>query len=436
MLYREKVFDVDYLHWASAHIWLHKQPLFLWQISASLKMFGANEIALRLPSVLLSAITALTIYRTGKLLVDRNTGFIGAILFVSSFYIIELVSGRQMLDHNDISFIAYVSLSIWSWAEYRESGKWKWLILIGVFSGSAMLCKWFVGLLIYLGWGVQTLISKPKLKDFAQIGISLFFTLLVFLPWQIYTFSKFPEVAESEWVYNSLHFSLPIEGHEGPWWFHLHRIGELFGVWTYLLLPIGILCRKRFRNRSMYYGLLAMIIGVEVFFGIAQTKMPSFTIVLVLPIFVLSAVPLSITLNWMQKKIQSRLLIPLVSILFILMFFVRIDVDQLRENHTAWKTENVYPVWLNKIRNTFISLRPQLNSNSVVYNVYGRHYIELMFYTDATATNKIPTEKEVLELLQKGKEVFIFRDNRTPLPKHVLENERVKKLDINLQGYE
>src|SRR5205807_2741689 len=41
--------------WGHAHIWIHKPPLPLWLIAASLKLFGHSEIAVRLPSVALHA---------------------------------------------------------------------------------------------------------------------------------------------------------------------------------------------------------------------------------------------------------------------------------------------------------------------------------------------------------------------------------------------
>ena len=43
----------DYGNWICADIWLHKQPLFLWQIALSFKLFGVSLFALRLPSVLM-----------------------------------------------------------------------------------------------------------------------------------------------------------------------------------------------------------------------------------------------------------------------------------------------------------------------------------------------------------------------------------------------
>ena len=56
--------------WSQMHVWLHKQPLFLWQMALSIKLFGANETAVRLPSILLSSLLVPIIYRIGTLVFD------------------------------------------------------------------------------------------------------------------------------------------------------------------------------------------------------------------------------------------------------------------------------------------------------------------------------------------------------------------------------
>ncbi len=44
----------NYKAWCCNHVWLHKQPLFLWQMALAMKVFGTNVVALRLPSALLA----------------------------------------------------------------------------------------------------------------------------------------------------------------------------------------------------------------------------------------------------------------------------------------------------------------------------------------------------------------------------------------------
>ena len=112
---------MDYNKWDRYIIWLHKQPLFLWQIALSFKIFGVSEFTLRLPSVLLGTVFVLITYRSGKLLIDHNVGYVAGLLLITTIYILELVAGRQQLDHNDIAFLVYVSLSIWSFIEYYYS---------------------------------------------------------------------------------------------------------------------------------------------------------------------------------------------------------------------------------------------------------------------------------------------------------------------------
>lgn len=57
------IMPYDYKAWCCNHIWVHKQPLFLWQMALSMKIFGVNEIAMRLPSAVLGTITVLFIYQ-------------------------------------------------------------------------------------------------------------------------------------------------------------------------------------------------------------------------------------------------------------------------------------------------------------------------------------------------------------------------------------
>ena len=56
MLYQNPILGYDIENWCGNHIWLHKQPLPLWMMSASMSVFGINEIALRLPSILLGGL--------------------------------------------------------------------------------------------------------------------------------------------------------------------------------------------------------------------------------------------------------------------------------------------------------------------------------------------------------------------------------------------
>src|SRR2546422_780157 len=65
-LYEETIVSMVYDdNWSRYHVWLHKQPLFMWQMALSFKIFGVNEFAARFPSVLLCCLAVYGSYRTG-----------------------------------------------------------------------------------------------------------------------------------------------------------------------------------------------------------------------------------------------------------------------------------------------------------------------------------------------------------------------------------
>lgn len=152
---------------------------------------------------------------------------------------LELVAGRQQLDVNDAAFSGYVSLSIWCFLKYQHSKNKKWLYLIGLFSGAAILCKWLVGLFVYLIWGIFKMLNREwQPKQQLDIIASLAVTIVIALPWQIYSHLKFPQEAAREMTYNSAHFFSVIEGHAGDWFYHFEQLNNIYGSWAlWLIIP-------------------------------------------------------------------------------------------------------------------------------------------------------------------------------------------------------
>ena len=105
MLYVEPLLPYDYREWIGNHVWVHKEPLSLWLIATSFAIFGINEIALRLPSVLLSTAAVGAVFLMARQLLSAQAGFVAAGLFAINGFLIELVAGRAATDHVDTLFI-------------------------------------------------------------------------------------------------------------------------------------------------------------------------------------------------------------------------------------------------------------------------------------------------------------------------------------------
>ena len=291
-LYKKPVLLYDYKYWAGNYIWLHKQPFFLWQMALSMKIFGINVIALRMPSVVLSTLSIWAIYRIGKLTYNERVGFITAVFWALNNYTLEFVCGYFGSDHNDMAFTCYVLFSIWAWTEYVNDKKTYWLLLIGLFSGVAVLIKWLTGMLVYFIWGASTLIfSKEKITEFKNIAFSVTTSCIIFLPWQIYIFLRWPKEAWYEYQYNISHFSKVIEGHYGDATYYFNYLPELMGIIQFYFLIPGLIIFLIKKNNAVYkLSIPIIVLSVLLFYTLAKTKMHGFIMPIVPFLLIISAV--------------------------------------------------------------------------------------------------------------------------------------------------
>ncbi len=436
-LYDDPIVNMDYGRWDRYHIWLHKQPLFLWQIALSFKIFGVSEFALRIPNVVLGTILVLITYRSGKLLVNKQVGYVSGLLMISTIYLLELIAGRQELEHNDFTFLVYISLSIWSFIEYYYTKKKIWIYFIGLFSGMAILCKWLVGLLVYFGWIVLRIMQKKiKLSENKDILISLFITILISLPWQILTFLWYPTEAMSAYKFNSLHFAIPLEGHGGNFWYHFDMFNTIYGkVASFLIIPAFIVLYKKGNDRKLLNSLLSMVVIVYLFFSLAATKMPSFTIIVSMLVFIAFASLFDYIINYINqfiKKVNIKHIIFSLSIIAIVL--LKFDVEFLQEKHTLGKESNHYTRMLSHNKQVFKSL--DLSSNTVLFNIKGRHYIEAMFYTGLPAYNFVPSYEQYQDIKNKGRDIAVFIRSNIEIPDYLKNDTTIIFINKKIKGYE
>lgn len=111
-LYDNPILKYDYKNWTGNYVWLHKQPLPLWSMALSMWLFGVNEIALRLPSIILSTVGIWLTYYIGSYFINKKVGYLAAFFFSINGLIIELTGGRVATDHVDIFFLFFIELAI------------------------------------------------------------------------------------------------------------------------------------------------------------------------------------------------------------------------------------------------------------------------------------------------------------------------------------
>jgi 4-amino-4-deoxy-L-arabinose transferase-like glycosyltransferase len=435
-LYDDPVVNMAYDRWDRYFIWLHKQPLFLWQIALSYKIFGISEFSLRIPDIILGAVMVFAMYRSGKLLVNPRVGYLAGVLALSTMYFLELVAGRQEVDHNDFTFMVYVSLSLWSLIEYRKTNRTFWIYLVGAFSGLAILCKWAVGLLVYLGWVIVNLYQKKyRVRDYSEMAIALSITFLIALPWQILTFFWYPTEAHQAFLLNSSHLWVPVDGQRGIFWYHIERFHDIYGAFApFLIVPAFYLLLKNNRDKAFVISCIWMVIGVYLFFSLAETKMASFTIVVSMIIIIAFAALMDSCWSWINAYLDNAFLGKMVfAVMVIGVLALRFDVGSLKEKHSVSDPKNVYSQMLMHNKEVFLSLN--LPENAVLFNVKGRHYIEAMFYTGLPSYNFVPTLLQYKDLKAKGRRVAIIRPKNQALPDYLVNDSTTIIIDKEIRGY-
>src|ERR1700733_4176310 len=138
----------DFRNWQNAHIWLHKQPIAMWQIAISYALFGVSAFALRLPSAILSTIAVWLTYLIGIELLDTTAALIAAALQAFNPVILSLVHGYLFREHVDISLLLWTQVSIYFLVRFLRTQRRKDLILCGIAQGLAFLSKTYPALIV------------------------------------------------------------------------------------------------------------------------------------------------------------------------------------------------------------------------------------------------------------------------------------------------
>ncbi|MEX2484397.1 MAG: glycosyltransferase family 39 protein [Brumimicrobium sp.] len=419
-LLNNTVIDSDHRIWTNNYIWLHKPPLSLWQIALAIKIFGANVLAVRLPSILLHGLTTILTYKIGKIGFNARVGFYSAFVFALLNYPLELISGVHTADHIDVAFIFYITASIWAWMEYSKTKTLKWAVLLGVFVGLAVLTKWLVGLLVFSGWGVYLLVyrSDHGMKEWGHLLKSSVIAIIITAPWFFYTSFAFPNEFMHEMSYNSLHFTNAIEEHTGGYLFYWDNLKTVYGsgdliAWIILLSVLFIWKTANERKYALVFYVWVLL--VYLFFTLAQTKMNSF-VTIVSPLILISVVALIVYLtDLIKSNLKYSINISITNVFIsILLFLFLIRPNEILNNHD-FKSQEGVDLRKNKIQTkSFIKNEIPGKKNDIYFfeEIFFYEYIDLMFYHPSIATNRLPTMDEIEKLTNLGYKIYVLNSSK------------------------
>jgi 4-amino-4-deoxy-L-arabinose transferase-like glycosyltransferase len=279
-----------------------KPVLIYWCIMTSYSVFGVNEVAARLPSVLAGMLSVLLCYELGRRLFGALTGLLAGLILASSFMF--CVSSHAVTP--DALLILTVQGILLAFVLAYDRRQPYWLLVAGICAGLAMLAKGPVGVVLpgaaivgFLLWqrDLSFLWHRATLQAF---GLAC----LVALPWYILV------GLETRWFFhagfflthNVSRFNAPMEGHRGPFFYHLVVILAAYAPWSIFLgatLWRGMRPAARSDEPQTWaYRFLGCWIGVWfIVFSIAATKLPNYVLPTYPALALLTAQLLS---RWLQ----------------------------------------------------------------------------------------------------------------------------------------
>ncbi|MDR3667183.1 MAG: glycosyltransferase family 39 protein [Ignavibacteriaceae bacterium] len=411
-LFEHPVLNFDYKDWTANHIWVHKPPLSLWLIMLSLKLFGINEIAVRLPSIILSSIGIFLTYYIAKQFYNEKVGLLASFFYAINGVLIELATGRNPTDHPEILFVFFIELGIFLSVYYLKHRSLLVIILIGLATGCALLTKWLPGLIIIGVLFILLTYHESWKQAMIKCSVALLVAAALALPWQIYIFSAFPREAAWESYFNYRHIIEPLEGHTGSLFFHFILFPRIFGQ----LAPIAlIMFFYTFYNKKYSIATIALTFWFllpYLFFTYVATKMQGYVMMSSPAIFIIIAWAF-----WLVKDNLKNSSYRIWKIIFLILL-IALPVRTLIERIKPFTKTDRSELWAVRLRELNLQI-PQ--SNAVVFNV--QHNIEAMFYCNFTAYPFIPSNDQILQSILKGYSVYII--DSPSIPAEIRNNNKI-----------
>ena len=266
-----------------------KPILIYWLQALSVKLFGLNEFAFRLPSALASTLWGISLYLfTGKLL-DRRTAFISTAVMVLSLQV--TIIGKAAIA--DALLNCMLAISMFAVFLYYKERKPRYILLAFAAIGLGTLTKGPVAILIPTAVSFFFFLAMREFRAWIKAvlhpaGLAVF--ALIVLPW--YTLEYLDQgmafIEGFFFKHNIGRFNNPMEKHGGSFWYYIPVLLLGISPSTALLVPVLKKIRSLLADPLNSY-LLTWFGFVFIFFSLSGTKLPHYIIYGYTPLFILMA---------------------------------------------------------------------------------------------------------------------------------------------------
>jgi 4-amino-4-deoxy-L-arabinose transferase-like glycosyltransferase len=257
-------------------LFLDKPPLVYWMQAASMRVFGINSFAVRLPSMLAALLlVAFTVYIASRLY-DRRSGIMAGFVLASAM----LTAGLARMAIMDQIFALAITVSLGAFLlTYFEKWSRKGYLLFWAAMGISTLIKGPVGILLICSIAALFLVLKRDLQSLKStspvLGILIF--LAIVLPWyvlvQIHTDGKF---LQEFFLHQNLQRAMGKDfSHNQPFYFYLPIFVVGFFPWS-IFVPLAWRIKVRLSRPDTSLFMAVWMVVIIGFWSLCRSKLPSY----------------------------------------------------------------------------------------------------------------------------------------------------------------
>ena len=432
-LYADAPLPYDYRDWTGNHVWVHKPPLSLWFMAASMRVFGVSEIPMRLPSILFSSLSVLLTFFIGRALFSAPVGLIAAAFHAFNGFLVDLAAGRRASDHVDMLLIFLFEAGMLGailasrrplTSSRRLPGGTVVGVVVGFACGAAWLTKGLPAILVLVAWIAIRLQDTRGRVAFREALVSAVVAFAVAAPWTSYVATTFPR----EWAYESAyawrHVTEVLEEQGGPAWKYVADMPRYFGELVYVPLAFAIASVVTRRTpsfiaaseRESRRAVLLWMAVPYVVFSLMATKMPAYVMIAAPAVFLIQAEFWCGLWRWRAASGRSSRQVWLAAALVVLAI---VPARELFSPTGPLERRERNPQWARDLRALKTAIGRQ---RAVLFNVPTP--VEAMFYTPYVAYASPPTADQIRLLRDRGYRLYVYEPGTSQQPGRVMSLTR------------
>lgn len=302
-------------------MWELKPPFVIWLQSASIKIFGYNELAVRVPSAIFSMLTVILLLVISLKITGRFiAGGIASLVLMSSMgYVGQHVARTG--DH-DVFLCFFTTLTLFLWFQFLQTENWKWfwyavLSLFFVWFTKSVAGLVFIPSLI--GWAVYqkkfVWILKSK-KTWLGLGLLTITIGLYYILREQQAPGYIKALWNEELFGRYLNHNQNISSQESPILYYIKRFVEI--RFSYFIFPLVALVVLMLLLRKLKHRKFELFLFIQIAWFLLIISLGSKNFWYDAPLYPLFALCLGFILNDLIELIKPIWLKCIPALLFLI----------------------------------------------------------------------------------------------------------------------